>query len=265
VVGGDAIRGLARYENAQVPKLLLKMYPGAKHDHRPAIIETLASRPSYAGELLNAVKKGTVNRDDIPAATAGVIASHPSDELKNELEALWGSVRTSSDEKQRLIAHYRESLLLNQSKNASPANGRVHFNKICASCHKMFGQGKSIGPDLTGSNRDNLDYLLDNIIDPSRVVPAELRQSVLLLNDGRVITGTITRQDDKTMTIQTATDELHVAKDNVESSNQLQTSLMPEGLLSQLTGDEVRDLIAYLQSAGQVELAEPLPTAEPSR
>jgi hypothetical protein len=42
-------------------------------------------------------------------------------------------------------------------------------------------------PDLTGSNRDSLDYLLENIVDPSRVVPAELRQSAVLLESGRVI------------------------------------------------------------------------------
>lgn len=256
VVGGEAIRGLSRYENAQVPKSLLRMFGSAKHDLRPAIIETLASRPSYARALLKAVEIGTVERDDIPAAIASVIASHKSDELTDKLQSVWGSVKTSSEEKRKLIAHYRKILSSIQSTNASPVNGRVHFNKLCASCHKMFGQGKSTGPDLTGANRDNLDYLLDNIIDPSRIVPAELRPSVFLLDDGRVITGTVKRRDEQTLTIQTATRELFVATEDIETSKRLQTSLMPEGLLSQLAEDEVRDLIAYLQSPSQVELTE---------
>lgn len=256
VIGADAIRGLSQYENAQVPKQLLAMFGRAKHDHRPAIIETLASRPSYAGALLDAVKMGTVARDDISATTAGVIASHQNEALTKRLETLWGSVRTSSAEKQQLISKHRAALSTEQLKLANLSKGRKHFNKVCATCHTMFGQGKTIGPDLTGSNRDNLDYLLDNIIDPSRVVPAELRQSILLIDDGRVITGTITRQDKNTITIQTATDELRVSQEKVESKKQLQASLMPEGLLSQLSMQEVRDLIGYLQSAGQVELAE---------
>jgi len=105
-----------------------------------------------------------------------------------------------------------------------------------------------IGPDLTGSNRDNLGYLLENIIDPSRVVPAELRQSAVLLVDGRVINGSITKQDDHTLTIQTINDVQRIRREDVEQVRKLTQSLMPDEILTPLSNLQVRDLFGFLQS-----------------
>ena len=254
VIGAAAIRGLARYEDPQVPKHLLKAFSNARHDHRPAIIDALASRPSYAAALLNAVERGAVESTDISATAAGTIAGHNDAALTNRLEDLWGAVRTTPKEKRLLISQYRTKLVPEMLAQADLGAGRSVFNKACATCHKMFGEGTTIGPDLTGSNRDNLDYLLENIVDPSRVVPAQLRQSAVSLVDGRVITGTITRQDDKTLTIQMATKVQIVPRDDTETIRQLNTSLMPEGLLTPLSDAQVRDLIAYLQTSTQVPL-----------
>jgi putative membrane-bound dehydrogenase-like protein len=249
VIGAAAIRGLARYEDPQVAKQLLNSYPNAKHDHRPAIIDTLASRRSYAAALLDAVKRGLVNRRDISAAAAANIAGHHDSALSEQLENLWGAVQTTPKEKLLLISQHRARLTPENLAQANLDAGRSVFQKVCGNCHKMFGEGKTIGPDLTGSNRDNLDYLLENIIDPSRVVPAELRQSAVLLLDGRVINGTITRQNENTLTIQTITEEYRVPREEVETIRKLTQSLMPDGLMTPLTDNQVRDLIGYLQTS----------------
>lgn len=249
VIGAEAIRGLARYENPEVPRQLLSMYGNAKHEHRPAIISTLASRPSYAHELLKAVAAQRVSPQDISAADAANIAAHQDEAMTAQLEKLWGSINTTPDEKLRLIARYRAELTSQKLAAADQKQGKQVFQKICGNCHKMFGQGKSIGPDLTGSNRDNLDYLLENIIDPSRVVPAELRQSAVLLTDGRIINGTIMRQNDNTLTIQAVSEEVLVSRKDVETVRGLPKSLMPDGLLTQLTEEQVTALFAYLKNA----------------
>jgi putative heme-binding domain-containing protein len=256
VIGPDAIRGLARYEDPEVPKQLLRAYPNAKHDLRPATIDALASRPSYAAELLDAVASGVVDRRDISAAAAGTIAGHNDAALTERLGELWGAVRTTPEDKRLLISKYRAELTPKNLAAADLVAGRGVFDKVCGTCHKMFGQGKSIGPDLTGSNRDNLDYVLDNIVDPSRVVPTELRQSAVLLVDGRVITGTVVRQDDQTLTIQTIKDQQIVPQEDVETVRQLNQSLMPEGLLTTLENEQVRNLIGYLQTSTQVSASD---------
>ncbi|MDC0317556.1 c-type cytochrome, partial [bacterium] len=270
IIGGEAIRGLAQYPAPNVPKQLIKMFANAKHDHRPAIIETLASRPSYAVHLLEALSKGTVTASDIPAATASRIANLGEPELNELLGQHWGSVRATSAEKERSIERYRTILASTPKLASTPttdpaaaalpdlSNGRKLFQKACATCHKMFGEGSDIGPDLTGSNRDSSEYLLDNIIDPSRIVPRGMRQVIFLLDDGRVITGVPIREDDHTVTIQTADSVKTFDTLVIERRRQQETSLMPEGLLENLSDQQVRELFAFLQSSTQIqELTQP--------
>ncbi len=255
IIGADAIRGLAQYPAPNVPSQLIKMYPHAKHDHRPAIIETLSGRPDYAAHLLDALAKGTVTASDIPASTASRIANLGDPNINKLLAQHWGSVRASSSEKESSIRRYRETLTATPSNaeqalvTPSPTNGHKLFKKVCSNCHKMFGEGSDIGPDLTGSNRDSIDYLLDNIVDPSRIVPRGMRQVIFLLDDGRVITGVPVREDQHTVTIQTADSLKTVATDAIERRQQQETSLMPEGLLENLNEQQVRDLFAFLQSS----------------
>ncbi len=256
VVGADAIRGLAFYESPMVPAQLMKMLPNAKHDHRPAIIEAMASRPTYAAVLLDALAKGDIGNDDISPVTASKIANLDNDQLRSMLEKHWGSVKTTSAEKEQLIERYRTKLTADDLAQGNLPNGRRLFAKVCGNCHKMFGAGKEIGPDLTGSNRDNLDYLFDNIIDPSRVVPIAMRQSLFVLKDGRVIAGVPISENDQTVTLQSVDEQIRLPRDEIDERKPQQTSLMPEGLLSQLSEVEIRDLFAYLQSSAQVSASD---------
>jgi putative heme-binding domain-containing protein len=84
---------------------------------------------------------------------------------------------------------------------------RVFENKTCASCHRLFDEGSRIGPELTGSQRHNLDYLLDNVLDPSAIVPREYKVNVLRLTDGRVVQGVILEETPHVLTVQTANAE----------------------------------------------------------
>jgi putative heme-binding domain-containing protein len=127
-------------------------------------------------------------------------------------------------------------------------NGKVIYTKTCATCHILFGEGKKIGPELTGSNRKNLDYFLENIVDPSAVVGAEFRTKVVQLNDGHVLNGIIRQENDKTITIETADSQQVIDRKLIEDSSVSDKSLMPDGLLQPLTDVQIRDLIGYLMS-----------------
>ncbi len=103
-----------------------------------------------------------------------------------------------------------------------------------------------MGPDLTGSNRSSLEYLLINVIDPSAVVPKQFTTSVILLEDNRVITGVVVSQTEQTLVVQTDKELLTLAKSDVQSMKDTGKSLMPEGILDTLKPDEVRDLIRFI-------------------
>ena len=114
-----------------------------------------------------------------------------------------------------------------------------------------------MGPDLSGAGRDNLDYLLENIVDPSAVVSADFRMSVFKLKDGRVLNGLVSAKTDRSITLRTMTESLTLERGDVEAIEDSSLSLMPEGLLDALQPDQARDLIGYLMHQTQV----PLPVA----
>jgi putative heme-binding domain-containing protein len=111
-----------------------------------------------------------------------------------------------------------------------------------------------VGPDITGSNRGDLDYTLQNIVDPNAVIPNEYRTSNIETKDGRSLTGVVKKQDGNALTIATANETLTLPRNEIVSVQQSELSMMPEGLIAQLTDQEVRDLIYYLGRPGQVPL-----------
>ena len=129
------------------------------------------------------------------------------------------------------------------------------FNRTCANCHVLYGQGKSVGPDLTGSNRRNIDYLLENIIDPNASVAVDFRMLVAVTKDGRVISGLIIEKTEKTLTFLSQSDvRFVVERADIDEITPMKLSLMPEGLFQNLSDDQIRDLSAYLMSSEQVSL-----------
>jgi putative heme-binding domain-containing protein len=110
----------------------------------------------------------------------------------------------------------------------------------------MFGEGGAIGPDLTGSDRKNLDYLLGNIVDPNAMVPADYRVSIFKLKDGRTLSGVIPEQNERTLTVQTPVEKVVIERSQIAEQTQLTQSLMPEGLLTALGEENVRHLIRFL-------------------
>jgi len=249
-----AIRGLAAYDNPETPPLILRNYHLLQPQERPEAINTLTSRPAYARALLQAVAGGKVARSDISAFHARQILSFGDPELDKQLAQVWGDIRGTRAELKLLIARYKKLLTPDRLKLAQVSNGRVLYNQTCATCHSLYGQGQQVGPDLTGSGRQNLDYLLENIIDPSAVVPADFRLSVVTLKNGRVLNGLVGPRDGRTVAVQTQTERVLLEQAEIEEIQGTPLSLMPDGLLTALSEEQVCDLIAYLMSQEQVPL-----------
>jgi putative heme-binding domain-containing protein len=249
-----ALRGLAAYSHPATPKLILARYgeltPEEKHD----AVTTLASRKEYALELLSAVEKKVVPRGDISAYLARQLYSLGDRQVTEKLRDVWGEIRDSTPQKKQQIARYKGMLTPAVLKKADLGNGRVVFSKTCQQCHKLYGEGGSIGPDLTGSNRANLDYLLSNIIDPSAEVGQDYRMSVVETQSGRVITGIIVERSPNRLVVQTATEKMVLPREDVDTIKDSPLSMMPEGILDTLSREQVRDLIGYLAGKTQVPL-----------
>ena len=252
-----AIRALAGFASPDKASTLLAIYGELGDSDKRDLLATLLTRPQDAMELLAAIGKGTVPRTDLHAYHVRQLLEFNDDAIRQQIEKVWGAIRETSADKQLRIGQLKSLLTADAVAKADPNKGRELFNKTCATCHTLFGEGGKVGPDITGSNRADLNYILDNIVDPSAVLGNDYRMTVLETADGRIISGLVQQETDSALTIRTLNDTLIIAKDLIESRQISLLSLMPDGLLDQLAQDEIRDLIAYLASPVQVPLRGP--------
>src|SRR5262249_2250908 len=231
-----------------------RSYNSFHPSERPAVIETLVARPTFAAALLDQVEAGRIPASDVSAVQARQMRSFGDDQLTARLAQVWGELRDSPNDKRGLIADLKLQLTKERLATADARQGRAVFQTTCANCHRLFGGGGAIGPDLTGSGRHNLDYLLENIVDPSAVVNKDFRMSVLRMSDGRILNGLVMSQDDERLVLQTAKEKLTFMKSEIDELKLTTLSPMPEGILQPLKTDQIRDLIFYLMSATQVDL-----------
>ncbi|MBX9581805.1 MAG: c-type cytochrome [Gemmataceae bacterium] len=251
-VRGAAVRALAAFPDDQTPTLLLAAYTKLTAAEKADAVQTLASRPKWAGSLLDAVEKGTLPRADVSLLAARQILALNDNALSTKLGQVWGKVSSASKERAARIAEWKGKLNPATRKAADLPNGRAVFTKSCATCHKLFGEGSDTAPDLTGSQRANLDYVLENVLDPSAVVPREYQVTHFSLADGRVVAGVVLRETPDGVTVRTTNEVLVIPAGDIETRKPTGQSLMPEGLFDSLKPDEVRDLVAYLASPKQV-------------
>lgn len=249
-----AIRHLAAYNDPTTPQRLLSLYPKLNATEKRDALITLASRPKYAMQLLDAVEAKKIESKDLSAFVVRQMSTFNDKQIAARIKKVWGDVRPTSKERAKRIANYKRRLTVKVLAKANRANGRVLFKKTCASCHRLFDDGKRIGPELTGSQRNNLDYLLENLLDPNAVIGRDYRMSTIVTKPGRIITGIIKEESGKTITLQTANEQIVIPKADLEFRKRSNVSLMPENQIEKLKFREVRDLFGYLMGKTQVPL-----------
>ena len=259
-LGPDAARGLAAFDDPENAKVLIARFRDLKPSAKAEAVVTLCARASSARALLDAVASGAIGRDQVPAFQIRQMLTSTDETVRRRVSELWPAPRAIAAAKRTQIEKYKERLTPDALASADLSHGRAVFVKACVTCHSLFGQGGKIGPDLTGGQRQNLQYLLENVVDPSSSVTNDYRMSAVSLNDGRVLNGIVGHRTGPTVAVQTPTERIIVNRSDIELIKDSDQSLMPEGLLDTLDEKEQRDLVGYLTSPQQV----PMP-AEPAK
>jgi putative heme-binding domain-containing protein len=251
----EALRGLAAYDDAASAPAILAVYPHLSASEKRDALNTLASRANFAKPLLTAIEQNKIPSKDLTAEVVRQLRNLKNPELDQEIQKVWGAFRETSPDKKPEIDKYTKIYRAGGSTPGDASRGRLVFSKTCQQCHTLFDTGGKVGPDLTGSNRSDLGYILENMVDPNAVIPNDYRTSTIETKDERVITGIIKQQDEKSLTIMTANEQIILPRNEAVKIMNSEISMMPEGLLAQLNDQEVRDLIYYLGRPGQVPLA----------
>jgi putative heme-binding domain-containing protein len=262
-IRGDALPLLARSDSPEVADKILAGYASWRAEHRRGAIDVLISRPSFAHRLLGAIEDKAVSGGDLTALHVGRIGQLGDDRLVERLGQTWGAVRPTTDQIRGEIEELAGQLTPDAIRKADRSHGRELYAKSCGQCHILFGEGGKLGPDLTGADRGNVRYWLENILAPNAVVGKDYQTLTALTDDGRVITGLLREETDVAIVLEDAEKRVTLPRSEIESLAPTSLSLMPEGLLQQLTPDQIAAMVAYLQSPGQVPLPGQVPSIDP--
>ncbi len=247
----EAIRAVAAYDSDTLGELLMEHYDQYSSEEQAEVIQTMAARSRYGWKLVKALKSNEIDKSDIPAYTARQLRRV----VGNGFVEIWGPIDQRTQDQEAAMARYKALLTADNLKTADVSQGRAIYTRTCGTCHQMYGEGGNLGPDITGSNRTDLDYLLNNILYPSEEIQDDYKMVVITTQQGRTFMGNIASESNRQITLTTVSqDAVTVNQNEIQSRETTEKSMMPEGMLETLSEQEVIDLIGYLQSPKQVAL-----------
>jgi putative heme-binding domain-containing protein len=248
----DAIRAVAGYDDENLGNLLIKKYPGLNVAEKREAVLTLSSRPRYGRMLTKAIKEKTIPKADVPVYVARQLRRV----VGSGFVETWGPIDELPASENAAYNKYQRLLTNEALAQASPQKGKMLFQRTCGSCHTMFGEGGIIGPDLTGSNRTNISYILSNVLNPSEEIQDDYKMVVVTTRDGRTYSGNIVGENARQITMRVVgQDAVMINKSEIQSKEVTDVSMMPPGLFDMLRDEEVLDLVSYLRSADQSSVA----------
>ncbi|HEV3257805.1 MAG TPA: HEAT repeat domain-containing protein, partial [Gemmataceae bacterium] len=245
----SALAALQPFPDRRIADTVLALYPKMPGDLRANAQTLLLSRPGSARQFLQAVDRGRISPKEVPFTQLRQVLLHHDEQLNRLVEKHWGRITpATAGEKRARIASINH--ILGQGKG-DPVAGKQLFQKTCATCHALFGEGNKVGPDLTGTDRKNREFIITSIVDPSAVIRNEYVAYVVATTNGRLLTGLIAEATPKTVTLLDAKNERTLlARDEIEEMKPSPQSLMPEKIVDPFDDQQIRDLFSYLEGEG---------------
>jgi len=220
---------------------------------RAMVAGRMVQSESTARLLLREISAGTVAKDILGPDQIRQLASSASVEIKDGVKAIWGSVRMSdSADRQKVVKDTTEFLL--KQAHGDAKKGWLVYDRICGQCHVMHNRGYEVGPDISRNGRGNFEQLIVSVFDPSLVIGEAYKSVTVLTADGRVISGLAQERSDKRIVLKVQGGKLEIVPmDEVDEVRDNAQSLMPEGLETQMSPEELADLFALLSIENPVD------------
>ncbi len=244
-----SIQALASLKDAGTPKVLGALLPKLSANELPDAVNTLASTKEGSKELLKAVEAKTVPATALSPFLVRQLTAFDDKEINGLIKSAWGDVNAPKADLGERTKKFRELLTTAALAKGDVTKGKMLFTMTCGQCHKLFGEGQNVGPDITGSNRADLNYLLENVLDPNAVIGKAYQLNLFTMKDGRVMSGVIKEESPAAVKIAMMGGvEFTLPQPDIAKREVSKLSTMPEGLFDALQKEQVIDLVKYLQS-----------------
>lgn len=244
-----ALQTLARFDDVRVAEGIIKRYGStlpAEHGIRSTAELVLASRPDWGAMMMDQVDRAVIKDRDVSPDVVMLLMQHGESELAERVQKHWPGIVAGGGGVDLAAESERIKGIL-AKKPGDAVGGKAIFTTRCSACHQLFGEGKNMGPDLTGYERQNLDFWIHAIVNPSLELREGYLNYVATMNDGRTVSGLMEDQSPKTVSLRDLNGQVQVLnRGEMESLSASPISLMPPALLNGLDETELRDFFAYL-------------------
>ncbi len=242
---GRVLDALGRLDSQKVAAVVLAAYPRMEPDLKPKAVELLTDRPAWAASLLEAIGRGEVAKDALNVNQVRKLLASKDEAVAAKVRATWGTLREGRNPAREQVVARMKAML--KSSPGDPNSGRLAFNKVCAQCHKIYGEGQEVGPELTSNGRNDWDQLISNVFDPSLVIGSAYQAVSVATADGRVLTGLLAEDGKDRVVLKGQGGKVEtIPRSDIADMKTNEASLMPEDLEKQLTPKEIADLFAFL-------------------
>jgi len=238
---------MGRFNDPKVADALIAKLDTLKGAEFHQALSALSSQPILARRLLAEMKDQRLDSKLLTSLHIRQMQTLGDEVINSEIAEVWGRIAETSASAKDTIAKYQKlyaeaPLWAHDAKK----DGLAVYTKLCASCHVMNGKGTSLGPDLTGSWTNGVDYFLENIIDPNAVVGESFQLNIITKKDKTIVSGMPADENDTILSIRTLAESVDIPKAEIVTRQVLEQSMMPPGLLESVTKKEVIDLLKFL-------------------
>jgi putative heme-binding domain-containing protein len=251
-----AIQALASLKDTETPRILSTALPKLSANELPDAINTLASTKEGSKALLQAVAAKSVPPTALSPFLVRQLTAFNDPDINTLIKSAWGDVNAPKADLAERTQKYRALLTPAALAKGDLTKGKMLYSATCGQCHKLFGEGQNVGPDITGSNRADLNYLLENVLDPNAVIGKDYQLNLFTMKDGRVMSGVIKNETPAAVKIAMMGGvEFTLPQADIAKREVSKLSTMPEGLFDALQPESVIDLVKYLQSGAALQPA----------
>jgi putative heme-binding domain-containing protein len=245
VFRGQILAALGRLDDPKVADTVLGAYRDLQPDVQPKAIELLTQRAVWAKVLLAAIGQKKVPTEALGVNQVRKLLASRDPDLVKAVQSQWGTIRDERNPKRDAVVAEMRTLI--RKNPGDPHKGREVFKKVCGQCHKIYGEGEEVGPDITVNGRSSFEQLLSNVFDPSLVIGASYQARTIVTNEGRVVTGLVAEESDQRVVLKVQGGKREVIpRSDIEEMKTSELSLMPEDLEKTLKAREIADLFAYI-------------------
>jgi putative heme-binding domain-containing protein len=237
---------LGRLDEPRVGELVLELYPGLGPGLGARAIVLLTEREAWGRALLDAIKQKRIPSADVHLDQVRKLKQTVKDPTSSQMIVeIWGILRDGRNEQRELIVGQMRNHLAKTP--GDPVAGIKVFERVCAECHKLHGQGQDVGPDITSNGRNDFSQLLTNVFDSNLVIGAGYNSVTVATKEGRVLTGLLVEQGPERLILRVQGGAIEtIPRAEIDEFKQNAISLMPEDLEKQISPQEIADLFGYL-------------------